>query len=300
MVMKRFGWFDALVSRRRGAAGIAGGMGARGFGGGRGGGPSSATLPEGVTAELDLSYGPSAAQRLDVYRPSGATDAALLFIVHGGGWRRGDKGAARVIDNKVAHWAGRGLVVVSANYRTLPDADPLGQADDVACAIAFVQAHAAAWGADAARLVLMGHSAGAHLVSLLTADPTLARQLGAAPWLGAIALDSGAFDIERIMSRPHLALYDQAFGADPAFWRRASPTWRLQQRPVSPMLVVCSTQRPDACQQAREFAAQARAVGGQVTVVELDLSHAEANERAGLPGRYTDEIDAFMRSVGIA
>lgn len=257
-------------------------------------------LPAGVESRFDLAYGEAPAQRLDVYRPAGAQGAALLFVVHGGGWQRGDKGQPRLIGNKVRHWGGRGLVVVSANYRVLPEADPATQADDVARALAWVQARCGAWGADPARIVLMGHSAGAHLVSLLSTDRALAARCGVQAWLGTVAVDSAAFDVERIMRRPHLGLYDLAFGADPAFWREVSPTRHLESPPVAPMLLVCSTRRPDACEQAREFAARARALGGRIELVELALSHAESNEQVGLPGACTDGIDAFMHSLGSA
>ena len=259
------------------------------------GGPMRGTL-----VESDVAFGEAAAHRLDVYRPAGAARAALVVMVHGGGWRHGDKAAPRVVGNKVRHWVGHGLVVVSVNYRLLPEAGPLAQADDVARALAFVQQHGARWGADAGRIVLIGHSSGAHLVSLLTADATLAASHGVQRWSGTIALDSAAFDVERIMSRPHLPLYDWAFGADPGRWRAASPTWRLQGPLVAPMLIVSSSHRPDALEQARDFAERARVFGGRVETLAVDLAHAEANERLGLSGDYTDRIDAFMRSVGVA
>jgi arylformamidase len=280
MFLDRPGWRAALAARV-------------GWGGER-----RPALPDGCVVEPDLAYGDDVAQRLDVYRPAAARDAALLFMVHGGGWQRGDKSDPRLIGNKVSHWVARGLVVVSANYRTLPEADPLTQADDVARALAFVQSRAPAWGADPDRLVLMGHSAGAHLVSLVTADPAIGLRHGVRPWRGTVALDSGAFDVERIMTRRHFALYDRAFGADPAYWREASPVCRLREAMVAPMLIVSSTRRPDAFDQARGFAERARSLGGQVRVLALDVSHGEANELVGCPGPYTEEIDAFMRAVG--
>ena len=46
-------------------------------------------LPPGVIVERDAAYGSDPAQRLDVYRPSGAQGAPVILFVHGGGWRRG-------------------------------------------------------------------------------------------------------------------------------------------------------------------------------------------------------------------
>src|SRR5690606_12041513 len=115
-------------------------------------------VPEGVRVLRDLAYGSDPRQVVDVYRPVRPTkDAPVIVMVHGGGWRTGDKASARVIENKIERWVPRGIVVVSVDYRLLPV--PLEQQrDDVRAAIAFVQRKAAEWGASGDRLVLMGHS----------------------------------------------------------------------------------------------------------------------------------------------
>ena len=261
--------------------------------------PDKAVLPAGATVDTDVAYGEHAAHRLDVYRPAKAEGAPLLFMVHGGGWRNGDKANPRAINNKVARWGGKGYVVVSVNYRLLPEAYPVDQAEDVAKALAFVQRSARSWGADPARVLLVGHSAGAHLVSLLTADPAIIARHGGQPWLGTVALDSAAFDVVEIMKGRHPGLYDTAFKADPAYWKLASPIYRLSGKPVAPMLAVCSSQRSDSCPQARAFAAKAGTLGGRVSVMPVDLKHGEINVQLGLGGAYTDSVEAFMRSVGL-
>jgi acetyl esterase/lipase len=101
---------------------------------------------------FSVSYGDDPRQSFDVYTPTDATDAPIIFMVHGGAWIIGDKTSRRVVDNKVAHWAARGFVVISANYRMLPEANPLEQARDVALAVAAAQREARTWGADADKL----------------------------------------------------------------------------------------------------------------------------------------------------
>jgi acetyl esterase/lipase len=263
------------------------------------GGPSGPiALPQGARVERDVAYGPDARQRFDVYLPRHAAAAPIVLMVHGGGWRIGDKAMVRVVANKAAHWLPKGIIFVSTNYRLTPAADPLRQADDVASALAAAQAKAPSWGGDPARVVLMGHSAGAHLVALLAADPAIAARQGARPWLGTIPLDSAALDVVQIMEGRHLRLYDNAFKSDPAFWRAASPFHRLTGTP-RPLLIVCSSRRRDACPPARAFAAKATAAGGRATVLPMDLSHREINETLGLPGAYTAAVDAFLRTLGL-
>lgn len=253
-------------------------------------------LPRGAQRILDVSYGADTAQRFDVYRPKDARNAPVIFMVHGGGWRHGSKSARGVVQNKVTHWVGKGFVVISTNYRLLPDADPLEQARDVAQALTTAQAQASKWGGDAHQFILMGHSAGAHLVALINASPILATGLGAKPWLGTVSLDSAALNVPGVMEGKHLRLYDKAFGIDPGFWQATSP-WHQLSKGSAPLLAVCSTRRHDACPQAEQYRDKALSQGSLAKVLPQDLSHGEINDRLGLSGPYTDAVDAFLRSL---
>ncbi|MGF1628156.1 MAG: alpha/beta hydrolase [Kiloniellaceae bacterium] len=253
-------------------------------------------LPDGARILRDLAYGADPAQRLDVYLPPNAKGAPVILMVHGGGWSRGDKALGSVVASKAARWVPQGYIFISVNNRLLPEADPLQQADDVATALAFAQSNAASWGGDAGRFILMGHSAGAHLVALLAASPAIATRQGARPWLGTVPLDSAAFDVIAIMQDRHLGLYDRAFGGDPDFWRSASPLHRLAAAPA-PMLLVCSSRRAVACAQAEAFAAKATALGGDVSLLPVDLSHRGINTDLGEPGNYTERVEAFLHRL---
>lgn len=256
-------------------------------------------LPAGARVERDLAYGEHPAQRLDVYLPATAGADTVVLMVHGGGWQRGAKDLHRVVRNKVERWVGQGWAVVSAEYRMLPDAAPLAQADDVARALAFVQRTAPAWGLRAGHVVLIGHSSGAHLVGLLTADRAITAAHGAAPWCASVMLDSAAFDVVQIMQGAHLPLHRAAFGVDPAGWQQASPWHRLAGPPLAPVLAVCSSRRGGSFRQATAFAARAAGFGGRVEVLPVDLSHAELNEQLGLPGAYTDAVEDFLHRAGV-
>jgi len=259
--------------------------------------PTSAAFPPpGTRLIREVAYGPDAQQRFDVYAPSQTSGAPVLLMVHGGGWARGDKGSHGVVENKVARWVPRGFIVVSTNYRLLPAAGPVEQARDIARALAAAQSKAAAWGGDRNRFVLMGHSAGAHLVALLAASPALAREEGAAPWLGTVILDTAALDVVGTMEARHLPLYDRAFGSDPAYWRAASPHHALAGA-AAPVLGVCSTRRRDSCPQLTRFAAKAAPLGMRVSVLKQNLSHRDINRDLGLAGSYTELVEAFIGTL---
>lgn len=254
------------------------------------------SLPSGVRLLQDVPYGNDGRQRMDIYLPQRAAGAPVIFMVHGGAWRLGDKGATAVVENKVARWVSRGFIFISTNYRLLPKTAPVEQARDIARALAMAQDKAASWGGDPAKFIVMGHSAGAHLVALLAASPTRALKLGARPWLGTVALDSAVLDVVRIMGAEHARFYDRAFGDDPAYWRAASPFHALSET-ATPFLAVCSARRNDSCPQARRFVTKATSLNVRARVLEQDLSHKDINQWLGIKGSYTDAVESFMGTL---
>lgn len=263
------------------------------------GASATAAVPAGTRVIRDVAYGSDPRQRFDVYAPPHVRHAPVIVLVHGGGWRRGDKAMANVVANKLARWLPRGFIVISVNYRMRPDTAPLQQAGDVARALATAQRQAPQWGGDAQRFILMGHSAGAHLAALISAEPRLAQAQGAQPWLGTISLDGGSLDVVQTMQSRHLRLFDEAFGADPVDWRAASPLQQLHGR-IAPFLAVCSSRRLDSCAQSHAFVDKARSFGSHASVLEEDLSHGEINRQLGLPSDYTRAVESFMATLNPA
>lgn len=255
-----------------------------------------------VRVTRDIAYGNDPAQRFDVYSPqmidpNRTEPAPVIFMVHGGGWRVGDKAMRSVVEGKVRRWVGRGFIVVSTNYRMLPQATPIDQARDVVRALVTAQAQAADWGGDRSKFILMGHSAGAHLVSLISTSSDLTLGAGVTPWLGTVALDSAAFDVEQIMAKvPHLPLYDHAFGTDRASWRTGSP-YHMLTRATKPMLLVCSTRREASCEQAEKFAVKAKSLGSRISILQENMSHRDINQRLGESDIYSRSVEQFMRTL---
>ncbi len=239
------------------------------------------------------AYGSHPDQRLDVYAPDRVENAPMIVMLHGGGWRRGDKAMSRVWEEKVAHWGGQGFLFVSVNTRLIPDADPVEQTRDLARAMAYIQSHARGWGGDSGRLVLMGHSAGAHVASLLAVREDIRSAAGVRPWDGTVVLDTAAVDVPAIMERRHPGLYDTAFGDDHALWHATSPIEHVSPG-EGPFLLVCSTRRRDSCPAARKFSRAAGAAGDSVSVLPVALSHGKINADLGKPSAYTEAVDTWI------
>ena len=267
-----------------------------------------AVLSAGVQRIADVPYGVDPAQRMDVYVPTSpstgtnslvasAVRAPVIFMVHGGGWRHGDKAMGRVVQEKVNRWVPKGFILISINYRMLPDAPVAQQERDVQAALMAAQQRVSTWGGDPNRFILMGHSAGAHLVALLNARAPQALREGAWPWLGAVSLDSAVMNVPAYMRAPHMPLYDDAFGSDPAYWLALSPfhQWTVG---APPMQMVCSTERADQpCTQADAMARHVRSQGGRAELLPQDLTHGEINAQLGLESDYTQAVEVFMGSL---
>jgi arylformamidase len=253
----------------------------------------AAILSGDIRIVRDVPYGSAIKQHFDVYAPKQATNAPVIFMVHGGAWRTGDKSAKSVIDNKVARWVPMGFVLISTNYRLLPQADPLQQAGDIARAVAVAQEKAATWGGDRSKFILMGHSAGAHLVTLLATSPQISAGIISTTWLGTISLDSAAFDVVKIMEAKHARFYDKAFGRRPQYWRSTSPFHAVTDT-TRPILAVCSTRRDDSCQQAERFVEKALSLGVTARVLKKNFSHRQINQSLGCDAPYTAEVESFM------
>ena len=118
-----------------------------------------AAEPAAVPVE-ELNY--SGALKMDFYRAIGRDPAPCVLSLHGGGYFSGGHRERRPFN----FWLARhGYAVATIDYRLIPRAVWPAQHDDVAAALAFLRAHAAAMGIDPARIVLLGRSAGAQLAT---------------------------------------------------------------------------------------------------------------------------------------
>jgi acetyl esterase/lipase len=128
-----------------------------------------------VERNSDLAYGADQRQRLDVYAPRHAVKRPVVIFWYGGSWVTGSKADYRFVG---AALAGEGFVAVLPDYRLFPQVTfPLFD-EDGARAVAWVQHHAREFGGDPSRIVLMGHSAGAHTAAFLAFDHAFLERFG--------------------------------------------------------------------------------------------------------------------------
>ncbi|GAA0878914.1 hypothetical protein GCM10009119_18820 [Algoriphagus jejuensis] len=103
--------------------------------------------------------------KLDVFKPKDPKEPLPgILLVHGGGWRSGDKIVQRSLAIRLAEL---GFVAVPVEYRLSPEAHYPAAVQDVKEAIRWIKTHAAEFGLDSSRVAISGSSAGAQLATLV-------------------------------------------------------------------------------------------------------------------------------------
>lgn len=138
----------------------------------------NALVPAGAyRLTADLPYGPAPRQRLDVYVPEApaAGPRAVVVFFYGGSWQSGARGDYRFVGEALAR---QGFVAVLPDYRLHPEARFPEFVVDGARAVAWVRQNIAAYRGDPARIVVMGHSAGAHIAAMAALNPAARAAAG--------------------------------------------------------------------------------------------------------------------------
>lgn len=251
-------------------------------------------LPAGWREE---AFGADPLQKIEWIMPEVSVGKApLLVFVHGGGWQIGDKRMDAAAKGK--HFAGKGWAFASTNYRLVPQATVEQQAADIAAAVAMLSKQP---GVDPSRIVLMGHSAGAHLAALVASDPTYLSAAGVpmSALRGVILLDGAAYDVGRQLadkSNRVEDMYVQAFSRDPARQARLSPVNHAAAPNAADWLILPIERRADATGQAALLAGKLRAAGTSAEVVpQPGKTHMTINRELGTAGdKTTALVDAFL------
>ncbi len=209
------------------------------------------------------------------------------MFVHGGGYCCGDKSEIR---DSVITWANRqGYTFIAVNYRlrvVYPAFD-----EDIASAINWVRTNAATFGADGARIALMGHSTGGSMVAELATTPSLyANESDISALSCVLLLDPSVLDLAaRVAVDPNRGgaqMIRAAYGTSEAGWRAASALNNADDTNNVAKLLIAT--RGNHIAENRRFADLLRSNG--TAVQEIDASAINHGQVLNDIGRTGDRI----------
>ena len=130
--------------------------------------PQTLKLPDTVRVETNIVYAKYGTRELmlDLYLPKEkpASPMPCIIVIHGGGWRSGDK---QRFARHAAFLAGKGFAAACIGYRLRPEVEILGCVQDCKAAVRWVRANAGRYSINPDRFGAIGGSAGGHLVAML-------------------------------------------------------------------------------------------------------------------------------------
>ena len=227
---------------------------------------------------LRQSYGPSADEKLDIYRTKRA-NAPIFVFIHGGAWLGGEAKnygfAAELFVNAGAHYVVLDFIAIKE-----AGGDLRVMAQQVRRGIAWVYKNASSFGGDASRLYIGGHSSGGHLcgVALVT---EWEKDFGVpADFVKGGLCMSGMYDMKpvRLSKRSSYVHFTDEMEDAMSSQRRLN----LLRAPI--VVTYGSNETPDFQRQSRDFAAAVKAAGKPVELIEApDFNHFELTESLGNP-----------------
>lgn len=242
---------------------------------------------------------------LDIYNEGITGPAPVVIWVHGGGWAIGDK--AFGTEYKESLCKTNNYILVSINYRLTSSGNGVQHpihVQDVAKAIAWVYNNISNYGGDSTKLVVMGHSAGAHLAALVSTDETYLQNEGLDLNIlsGCGSFDTQAYNIPYSMANGNEdnSIYTNAFTSNSSVWANASPVYHVAPGKNIPPYFLLAKRGGAASQYiCNEMKDSLISIGVNVNVIDASsLTHEEVNDHIGAPNEHlmTDAVVSFLQA----
>jgi len=209
-----------------------------------------------------------AKHKLDLFLPQNPHNAPVFFFVHGGAWVQGDKNFFGIYSAMGRLAAQNGMIGVVISYRLSPKVRHPSHAEDVARAISWTTKNIKKYGGDPEKIILCGHSAGGHLVSLIACDQTYLKSEKVDPSCirGVISI-SGVYEIPKL-------LLNNVFGNNPVNKINASPITHIKKQ-LPPFLLLCADKELPLCtsNDCKKFQDALEQAGINVKFKEIPLNN---------------------------
>ena len=237
----------------------------------------SAAQRERLACRLDLAYGPSAGQRLDLFPAASEGPAPVVAFIHGGYWQFLDKGDFSFL---APAFVEAGIAYASLNYDLAPGPTIGAMVEQIRRAVAWLAAGEANPEVDGTRILVAGHSAGGHLVAMaMLGDWHREAGLARHPVMAGCSV-SGIYELEAI----RLSYQQDALKLSAADVAALSPQ-RHPPGTAGPLIcAVGGAESQEFRDQQSEFVAAWRAAGVEIGEIALPgRNHFTAVEALGDP-----------------
>lgn len=219
-----------------------------------------------IPCEIDVAYGPTKAERLDIYQAPKAGAPVVIFI-HGGAWKNGSKN-----ENGYAAEAfvAKGATFVVTDFALVPDVMLEEQVRQNRAAIAWVARNAAGFGGDPKRIYVIGHSSGSHVSGMMLVTDWEGVYGLPADLIKGAGLASGMYDLEpvRLSSRNGYLKLDAERALGLSSIRQIPPVSKVG--PLPAVVAWGSGELKEFQRQSQEFAAAWRAEGHPLRALEVE------------------------------
>jgi acetyl esterase/lipase len=266
--------------------------------------PTKADVPYAGTSDFR--------QTLNVYAPAqkSTKPAPVIFWIHGGGWSGGEKTSVQL---KPKFFTDLGYVFVATNHRFIKTVPMNEIFADIAKALRWTHDHAAKFGGDPNRIVIMGHSSGAQLAAYLAIDerPLKAEGLSLSMFKGCVPVDADTFDVPAVIElatanrkaagKPEPKYgHREIFGSKPELWADYSATTHVAAgKGIPPFLILYDAAAALTPDQAKrlEKALTSKGISAKAFGA-TNTNHGKINSDLGLPNDpSTTEVLSFLKTV---
>lgn len=190
----------------------------------------SALVRETLRCRLDVNYGPTKEETLDIFPADGEGNPALVYL-HGGAWTRSDK---RGNSYQAPAFVGAGVSFLSVNFGLAPAVSMDELVRRCRAAVHWVHENTESFGSDRNRLFVAGHSSGAHLAAMVAVTDWAADWGLPADTVKGVIAASGMYDLEPV----RLSARNEYLHLDRAATERNSPACHIRKG-MPPMIVAC-------------------------------------------------------------
>ena len=217
-----------------------------------------------LDCNLDVPYGRQPVEKLDIYLPARKSrePAPVLFFLHGGAWRalsKAESGAA------APTYAEQGAIYVAPDYGIAPETMLTEIVRQTRKALAWTWKNIAGHGGDPDRLVVAGHSSGAHLAGMLLADGWRAKAGLPEDAIKGGVLFSGAYDLAPV----RLSARNEYLKLTPAAARRLSPVNLIPRQGPPLFAAIAGGDLHEFKRQGRDLATAWKKAGNPVKFTEI-------------------------------